>query len=87
MLALYRGGRQAEALEAYRRAREVLVEQLALEPGGELRELERAILAHDPAWISPRRRRIRRPIRLAPRPRRCAAARSHPRAANADGRA
>lgn len=49
MLALYRSGRQAEALEQYRRARAMLVEELGLEPAAELRELERAILAHDPA--------------------------------------
>jgi YVTN family beta-propeller protein len=48
MLALYRSGRQAEALEAYRRARQTLVSQLGIEPGPELRDLERRILAHDP---------------------------------------
>ena len=48
MLALYRSGRQAEALDAYRRARQTLVSQLAIEPGPELRDLERRILAHDP---------------------------------------
>jgi predicted ATPase/DNA-binding SARP family transcriptional activator len=48
MLALYRGGRQADALVVYRHARTVLVEQLGIEPGGELRALERAVLAHDP---------------------------------------
>ena len=47
MLALYRCGRQAEALEVYRRARQLLVEQLGLEPGPELRELHQAILAQD----------------------------------------
>ncbi|MEU6060717.1 BTAD domain-containing putative transcriptional regulator [Streptomyces sp. NPDC047097] len=45
MLALYRSGRQAEALEAYRVGRELLVEELGLEPGIELRRLESAILA------------------------------------------
>ena len=49
MLALYRCGRQAEALEAYRDARAVLVEQVGVEPGGELRRLQDAILAQDPA--------------------------------------
>jgi predicted ATPase/DNA-binding SARP family transcriptional activator len=49
MLALYRSGRQAEALAAYREARESLVEELGLEPGTELQELERAILTHDPS--------------------------------------
>ena len=48
MLALYRSGRQAEALDAYRRARQTLVSQLAIEPGPELRDLERRILAQDP---------------------------------------
>ena len=49
MLALYRCGRQAEALEAYRDARAVLVEQVGVEPGVELRRLQDAILAQDPA--------------------------------------
>jgi predicted ATPase/DNA-binding SARP family transcriptional activator len=53
MLALYRSGRQADALEAYRRAREVLVEQLGIEPGAELHDLHEAILAHDPALDAP----------------------------------
>ena len=47
VLALYRGGRQADALEAYRAARAVLDEQLGLEPTPALRELEHAILTHD----------------------------------------
>ena len=49
MLALYRLGRQAEALEAYQATRRLLVEQLGIEPGPELQELERAILRQDPA--------------------------------------
>jgi len=49
MLSLYRSGRQADALQAYRDARAALVDRLGIEPGPELRELERAILAHDPA--------------------------------------
>jgi DNA-binding SARP family transcriptional activator len=48
MLALYRSGRQAEALQAYRTARETLVEELGIEPGKELQRLNEAILAHDP---------------------------------------
>jgi len=48
MLALYRSGRQAEALEAYRRGRRILHEELGLEPGPALRELEQAILRQDP---------------------------------------
>ncbi len=44
MLALYRSGRQAEALETYRETRQALVEELGIEPGPELREVERQIL-------------------------------------------
>jgi DNA-binding SARP family transcriptional activator len=49
MLALYRSGRAADALEAYQSARRVHVEQLGLEPGPELRRTQEAILAHDPS--------------------------------------
>ena len=49
MLALYRCGRQADALAAYRVARESLVDELGIEPGSALQGLERAILQHDPA--------------------------------------
>src|SRR4051812_44387936 len=48
MVALYRAGRQAEALQAFARAREVLVGELGVEPGVELQRLQTAILAHDP---------------------------------------
>jgi len=48
MLALYRSGRQAEALVAYQDARRVLVEELGIEPGRALRGLERSILEQDP---------------------------------------
>jgi class 3 adenylate cyclase/tetratricopeptide (TPR) repeat protein len=47
MLALYRSGRQADALEVYRDGRRVLREELGLEPGDELRRLERAVLEQD----------------------------------------
>ena len=49
MLALYGSGRQAEALEAYRQAREALVEECGIEPGPALRQLERQILEQDPS--------------------------------------
>jgi YVTN family beta-propeller protein len=55
MVALYRSGRQADALESYRVARRQLVDELGLEPGRELQELERAILAQDPALDAPAR--------------------------------
>ena len=54
MLALYRSGRQADALEAYRLAREALVAELGLEPGAALRDLQRGILEQDPALAAPR---------------------------------
>ena len=47
MLALYRAGRQSEALEAYHEARETLIEQIGIEPGPELERLQAAILAQD----------------------------------------
>jgi DNA-binding SARP family transcriptional activator len=53
MLALYRSDRQADALEAYQDARRALVEELGIEPGERLRELERAILAQDPGLDVP----------------------------------
>ncbi len=52
MLALYRSGRQAEALEAYQGARRVLTDELGIELGRELRELERKILLQDPSLDS-----------------------------------
>jgi DNA-binding SARP family transcriptional activator len=48
MLALYRSGRQAEALEVYQDGRRTLTEELGIEPAKELRELEKAILLQDP---------------------------------------
>ncbi len=53
MLALYRSGRQAEALAAFQAARRLLVDELGSEPGSELRELQRRILACDPALAVP----------------------------------
>src|SRR5205823_4521609 len=49
MLALYRDGRQAEALAAYQRARQVLVEELGAEPGTGLRDMHQQVLTGDPA--------------------------------------
>jgi DNA-binding SARP family transcriptional activator/tetratricopeptide (TPR) repeat protein len=49
MLALYRSGRQSEALRAFSRVRQVLAEELGIEPSGELRHLEQRILEQDPA--------------------------------------
>ena len=53
MLALYRCGRQTEALEEYRRARERLVEEIGVEPAPELRRLHEAILRQDPSLEPP----------------------------------
>jgi peptide/nickel transport system substrate-binding protein len=55
LIALYRCGRQAEALAAYRTTRRRLVDDLGVEPGMELRELERRILEHDLSLEAPRR--------------------------------
>lgn len=49
MLALYGSGRQAEALDTYQRARLVLAEDLGIDPGDGLQELQGAILRHDPS--------------------------------------
>ena len=55
LLSLYRSGRQAEALEAYRRVRQTLAEELGIDPGRALQELQAAILAQDGRldWIPP----------------------------------
>ena len=57
MTALYRSGRQAEALDAYQDTRRALVDELGIEPSPALQELERAILRQDPRWIWSRRAR------------------------------
>jgi DNA-binding SARP family transcriptional activator/ABC-type transport system substrate-binding protein/DNA-binding beta-propeller fold protein YncE len=59
MLALYRSGRQSEALAVYADTRTLLIDELGIEPGKELRELQHAILAQDPRLL------LVRPARLA----------------------
>ncbi len=63
MTALYRGGRQAEALAAYRQGREALMDQLGLEPSPALRRLETEILRHElPVTTEPRGVPLARPL-------------------------
>jgi YVTN family beta-propeller protein len=69
MLALYRSGRQAEALQVYQDGRRLLAEELGLEPGPALRELEQAILTHDPVLGALPARIATRPESVAARPR------------------
>jgi hypothetical protein len=59
LLALYRSGRQADALLAYRRARSILVEELGIDPGTDLRRLHAAILTQDSGLD------LRRPVETA----------------------
>jgi YVTN family beta-propeller protein len=56
MLALYRSGRQTEALEAYRQARRALVDELGIEPSSDLQRIEKAILTHDAGLETPPKR-------------------------------
>ena len=56
MVALYRSGRHADALEVHRRGRQVLHDELGLEPSPFLAQLERQILSHDPTLTAPVRR-------------------------------
>jgi predicted ATPase len=56
VLALYRSGRQSDALSAYQRVRQLLADELGLEPSAELVALQHAVLAHDPSLIPVARR-------------------------------
>jgi DNA-binding SARP family transcriptional activator len=66
MLALYRSGRQAEALEVYRQTRTALAAELGLEPTPALQALERAILAQDPALATTSDSRATRAVLVLP---------------------
>jgi predicted ATPase/DNA-binding SARP family transcriptional activator len=68
MLALYRGGRQAEALEAYQAARRALVEELGIEPSPELQRLNHSILNQDEVLIAPPLAALDRGAIVIPRP-------------------
>ncbi len=75
MLALYRSGRQADALATYKETRDRLVDELGIEPGRPLKELEQAILRQDTALDTPAREQMFRAGETAapqPRPRRLA---------------
>ena len=60
MLALYRCDRQSDSLRAFQRARDLLADELGLDPGPALRELERQVLSHDTALVAPTRERVGR---------------------------
>lgn len=66
MLALYRSGRQAEALEVYQQTQRLLADELGLDPGPELQQMQRRILASDPALAVPPPVVVERPAQLPP---------------------
>jgi DNA-binding SARP family transcriptional activator/predicted ATPase len=68
MLALYRSGRQAEALTVYRDTRQVLISELGIEPSRELQLLQERILSHDPNLDAPRPSEVAPPAAIAPQP-------------------
>jgi DNA-binding NarL/FixJ family response regulator/DNA-binding SARP family transcriptional activator len=68
MLALYRAGSQAEALDAYQQARQTLVDELGIEPSEALQRLQKGILSHDPALEIPTGVGFARPAQDAPFP-------------------
>jgi predicted ATPase/DNA-binding SARP family transcriptional activator len=68
MLALYRDGRQSDALAEYRAARETLIEEIGIEPGPALQGLERAILVQDESLVAPAARAVERRLELPASP-------------------
>ena len=66
MVALYRSGRQSDALGTYRRARSLLADELGIEPGPDLQRTEQAILRQDPELEQPPAAHPRRPGTLEP---------------------
>ena len=86
MLALYRSGRQIDALRVFRDGRRTLVEQLGVEPSDPLRRLHDAILRHDPSLDLGRPLRSRRPVQRRRRARFPPAGRGPPTADQSAGR-
>lgn len=69
MIALYRSGRQVDALDRYQRARRKLIDDFGIEPGPRLQEIQRAVLTHDSMLDLPGRRRLRQRPAAGERPR------------------